>query len=208
MGVVDLTRGEMGSRGTAEQRIRESEQASRILGLDKRVNLELPDGGLEQTLSLRTRLVEILRELRPRLVIAPYWENHHPDHAATSLLVKDAWWFAGVRKHPGAGDAFRPEILVFSTGRYRFQPSFILDITDEWETKRAAVAAYASQLHDPDSDEPQISTSSPDFLDALEGRHRYFGSLIGVPYGEPYLMRSPVPITDPLHLITGDRGVF
>ena len=216
VGVVDLTRGELGSRGNAALRNEERARASAILGLDVRLDLDLPDGFVERTAEYRTRLVEVIRSEQPRMIVGPYWEDHHPDHGNTSLLMKDAWWFAGVAKHPGGSSAHRPEAMLFQLSRYVARPSLIVDVSDQFATKARAVACYASQLHRavstdaaPDADaEPETYLSRSDFLAAWEGRHRYYGRMIGAEFGEAYLMRNPVPITDPMTLLAGRPGVM
>ena len=216
VGVVDLTRGELGSRGNAALRNEERTRATAILGLDVRLDLDLPDGFVERTVEYRTRLVEVIRSERPRMLVGPYWEDHHPDHINTSLLMKDAWWFAGVAKHPGGPSPHRPEAMLFQLSRYVARPSLIVDISEQFATKARAVACYASQLHrppaadaPPDADEePETYLSRSDFLAAWEGRHRYYGRMIGAEFGEAYLMRNPVPITDPMTLLAGRPGVM
>ena len=218
VGVVDLTRGELGSRGSAALRNEERARATAILSLDVRLDLDLPDGFVERTVEYRTRLVEVIRSEQPRMLVGPYWEDHHPDHVNTSLLMKDAWWFAGVAKHPGGPTAHRPEAILFHLSRYAQRPSLIVDVSDQFATKARAVACYASQLHraagpagaaaaDAES-EPETYLSRSDFLAAWEGRHRYYGRLIGAVFGEAYLMRNPVPITDPMTLLAGRPGVL
>ena len=216
VGVVDLTRGELGSRGNAALRNEERARATAILGLDVRLDLDLPDGFVERSVEYRTRLVEVIRSERPRMLVGPYWEDHHPDHVNTSLLMKDAWWFAGVAKHPGGPSPHRPEAMLFQLSRYVARPSLIVDISEQFATKARAVACYASQLHrsatadaPPDADgEPETYLSRSDFLAAWEGRHRYYGRMIGAEFGEAYLMRNPVPITDPMSLLAGRPGVM
>ena len=216
VGVVDLTRGELGSRGNAALRNEERARATAVLGLDVRLDLDLPDGFVERSVEYRTRLVEVIRSERPRMLVGPYWEDHHPDHVATSLLMKDAWWFAGVAKHPGGPNAHRPEAMLFQLSRYVARPSLIVDISEQFATKARAVACYASQLHrpaaadgPPDANgEPETYLSRSDFLAAWEGRHRYYGRMIGAEFGEAYLMRNPVPITDPMSLLAGRPGVM
>ena len=216
VGVVDLTRGELGSRGNAALRNEERTRATAILGLDVRLDLDLPDGFVERTVEYRTRLVEVIRNERPRMLVGPYWEDHHPDHVATSLLMKDAWWFAGVAKHPGGPGAHRPEAMLFQLSRYVARPSLIVDVSEQFATKARAVACYASQLHRPAAaggppaadGEPETYLSRSDFLAAWEGRHRYYGRMIGAEFGEAYLMRNPVPITDPMTLLAGRPGVM
>ena len=215
VGVVDLTRGELGTRGNAKLRDEERARATAILGLDVRLDLDLPDGFVERTVEYRTRLVEVIRSEQPRMLVGPYWEDHHPDHVNTSLLMKDAWWFAGVAKHPGGPSPHRPEAMLFSLSRYTLRPSLIVDVGEQFATKARAVACYASQLHRQVSDapleadaEPETYLSRSDFLAAWEGRHRYYGRMIGAEFGEAYLMRNPVPITDPMTLLAGRPGVM
>ena len=216
VGVVDLTRGELGSRGTPELRAAERACATAILGLDVRLDLDLPDGFVEHTVECRTRLVEVIRAEQPRMLVGPYWEDHHPDHVNTSLLMKDAWWFAGVAKHPGGPSAHRPEAMLFYPSRYAQRPSLIVDISDHFATKARAVECYASQLHrQPPADtppdgpaQPETYLSRPDFLAAWEGRHRYYGRMIGATFGEAYVMRNPVPVTNPMTLLAGRPGVL
>ena len=208
IGVCDLTHGEAGTRGTAAERDREATEAALVLGLDERINLDLPDGAVTCTLENRIKLIEVIRAHRPRLIIAPYWEDHHPDHTNTSLLSQEAWWFAGVGKHAGIGSPHRPESILHYMARYQFRPSLVVDISDHWQRKRKAVACYRSQLYDPTRGEPETAISADSFLDAWEGRNRYYGSLIGVEYGEPYLMRGPVPVEDPMTLTFGRRAVL
>lgn len=216
VGVVDLTGGELGSRGNAALRAEERARATAILGLDVRLDLGLPDGFLERTVEYRTRLVEVIRSERPRMLVGPYWEDHHPDHVATSLLMKDAWWFAGVAKHPGGAAAHRPEAMLFSLSRYAARPSLIVDVSGQFATKARAVACYASQLHRarpadaaPGADgEPETYLSRSDFLAAWEGRHRYYGRMIGAEFGEAYLTRNPVPVSNPMTLLAGRPGVM
>ena len=180
VGVVDLTRGELGSRGNAGLRNEERARATAILGLDVRLDLDLPDGFVERTVEYRTRLVEVIRSEQPRMLVGPYWEDHHPDHVNTSLLMKDAWWFAGITKHPGGPTAHRPEAMLFQLSRYAARPSLIVDISDQFTTKARAVTCYASQLHRPAGGAAPVTDASPetylsrsDFLAAWEGRHRY-----------------------------------
>lgn len=224
VGVVDLTGGELGSRGNAALRAEERARATAVLGLDVRLDLGLPDGFLERTVEYRTRLVEVIRSERPRMLVGPYWEDHHPDHVATSLLMKDAWWFAGVAKHPGGAPAHRPETMLFSLSRYAARPSLIVDVSGQFATKARAVACYASQLHrappadaapggsggarDGADGEPETYLSRSDFLAAWEGRHRYYGRMIGAEFGEAYLTRNPVPVSNPMTLLAGRPGVM
>lgn len=211
-GVVDLTRGEMSSNGTPEQRDSEAAEASAIMNLDLRLNLGWADGHIAYSEENIIKIVEVIREYKPRMIIAPYWEDHHPDHANTSKLVKDAWWFSGIKKYPAKGEAHRAENVLYYLARYAFTPSLVLDVTEHWPKKREAVACYRSQLHVKKEGEKAGSAKTfiadPSFLDMWEGRHAHFGSLIGAKYGEAYLMRTPVAITNPGDLLGGRPGII
>ena len=212
VGVLDLTRGEAATLGTPEVRHREAEEAGRLLGLTLRDNLALPDGRLESGQAELTRIVERLRRWRPRLVVTSHWDDHHPDHEACARLVRRACSLAGIGNWPGPGAPHRPEQVLYYLDRIGHQPQLVLDVTDVFDRKAAAVCCFASQLYaprdpaeddDPGSPRPWTTLSSSDYLDGWRARHRYFGSLIGVRYGEGYALRSPVPLLDPLALLWG-----
>lgn len=187
-GILDLTRGEMGSKGTPEERAKEVEEASRILGLDYRGNLGLPDGGLGDVLEQRLKLAQALRQLRPRIVLAPLEADRHPDHTATSRLAVAAVHLAGLRKAPLEGEPHRVERLFFYPGNHPFTPSFLVKISafiDQWEQ---AVLAYRSQF----SGEGVSETVGPKGVEARKAMRRHFGNYLGVDYAEPFV--SPLPI--------------
>ena len=193
--IADLSAGEMSSRGTVASRQTEAKNAARILGITERRNLGLPDSKIgkdaDQSLSA---LIQLIRETRPRIVLAPYWEDRHPDHEATGRLVKEACFFAGVAKI-GDGEPHRPSRLFFYMLSYPFTPAFVLDISDVWERKLEAIKAYQTQF---DSSENGMRTaiSEPGFLKLMEARATWFGSMIGAAYGEPYYMPGPVPVVE------------
>ena len=193
--IADLSGGEMSSRGTVESRQVEAANAARILGLRERRNLGLPDSkiGESSTHSL-SAIIQLIRETRPRIVLAPYWEDRHPDHEAAGRLVKEACFFAGVAK-VGVGEAYRPAHLFFYMISYPFTPAFVLDISEVWERKLEAIRAYQTQF---ESSEDGIRTaiSEPGFLKLMEARAVWFGSMIGAAYGEPYYMPGPVPLSE------------
>ncbi|WP_018112198.1 bacillithiol biosynthesis deacetylase BshB1 [Thermus igniterrae] len=187
-GILDLTRGEMGSKGSAEERAREVVEASRILGLDFRGNLELPDGGLMDVPEQRLRLAEALRRLRPRIVFAPLEADRHPDHTAASRLAVAAVHLAGLRKAPLEGEPHRVERLFFYPGNHPFTPSFLVKISafiDRWEQ---AVLAYKSQF----AGEAVSETVGPKGVEARKALRRHFGNYLGVDYAEPFV--SPLPV--------------
>lgn len=205
--IVDLTRGEKSTRGTVEERAKEAEEAARVLGVHVRENLNLPDGGLAGDLSQAAsegpspveRVVEVLRRLRPEIVLVPYERERHPDHAATSAIVTRALFFAGVRRWPqGKGDdAFRPRQVLYYPMRHLAQPSFIVDVSDVYATKTAAIGCHRSQVMARE-DEPFTLVGSPLSLSSLEARDRFYGAHIGVSHGEPYVMHEALGIADPV----------
>jgi len=203
--MVDLTRGESGSRGTPEIRERESREAARILGAAHRESLGLPDSGLQVVPEQKDRMVEAVRRLRPRVVLLQHWEQRHPDHAAASRIVYDACFLAGLRNYrPDLGEPFRPAKLCYAvtmTEANDLRPSFVVDVTAHWETKMRAVAAYASQFT------PGPGESGPlpldRFREAVELAGRRHGQRIGVRYGEGFVTREPLAVDDLLAL-TGE----
>lgn len=210
-GIVDLTRGEKSSRGTPETRAAETEAASRALGLTLRENLELPDGwiapwaGFEAPEADRARLapvarvVEVIRRLRPELVLVPWQHERHPDHEATSALVTRALFFASIRKFetepPSA--PFTPRQVLYYPMRHLAEPSFVVDVTAAFDRKMAAIRCYASQVESR-VDGPQTLVGSPLSLSSLEARDRFYGARIGVSHGEPYILRETLGLADPL----------
>lgn len=209
IGVLDLTRGEAATRGTPEVRGREAEAAARILGLDVRDNLGLPDTQLSVAQDYLKLIIERVRTWRPRLVVSAHADDHHPDHRATSQLVRDACYLAGIGKYPCEGVPHRPEQVLYYLDRIGHRPHLVQDVSQVFEQKVAAVRCYASQLYsesDVDAGRPSTPLASADYLATWRARHRYFGSLIGVRYGEGYVLRSPVPLRDPLSLLWGRQG--
>lgn len=196
--LVDLTRGEAGSRGTPEVRAREAAEAARILGVAQRESLGLPDARLTVDPESRDQVVAAVRRLRPRVVVLQHWEQRHPDHAAASRLVYDACFMAGLRNYrPELGAAFRPLKLIYSvtmTEAADVAPSFVVDVTGVWETKMRAVAAFASQFTPgPDDDGPSPLDR---FRETIELSARRHGQRIGVRYGEGFVLREPLALDD------------
>ncbi len=206
VGIIDLTRGELGTRGTALERAAESAAADEVLGIEIRENLRLPDGGLTETLEARKLVVDAIRRHRPTLVTAPCTEDLHPDHAVAGRIVAAAVYPAGFAKYDTGTPRCRPPALAHYMNHTTFPPSFILDISDVWETRLKAVKCYRSQLFNPDSLEPKTGISSPDFLERLSARFRHFGAEIGAKYGEPYLLHRPTPVVDPVAIFRRQDG--
>ncbi|HYE95622.1 MAG TPA: bacillithiol biosynthesis deacetylase BshB1 [Rubricoccaceae bacterium] len=204
VGVVDLTRGEMGTRGTPAIRDEEAAEASRILGLVARENLGLPDGHLENTPENRRQVIAPLRRYRPRLVLVGALEDRHPDHGNAARLVLDALFQGGLRRIETAEpdgtphEPWRPAHVLHYMHAIPFEPTFVVDVTDVWETRMAALRAFRSQF-DPDyeTDAPGTFISDPAFFAWVEARARHYGYRIGATYGEPLLYHhGPVGVTD------------
>jgi bacillithiol biosynthesis deacetylase BshB1 len=198
IGIVDLTRGELSTRGTPESRAAETAEASRILGLDYRGNLALPDGNIESTLESRLALVREIRRLRPRTVLLPYTRDRHPDHEHASVLVREALFASGLRKietTDKAGNfqsAHRPEQSYYYMLTHEFDPYFIVDISSVFDTKLAAIRAYASQFGLAGMpDEPETYISRPEFLQSLIGRSQRLGFYVGGTHAEGFIPLQP-----------------
>lgn len=201
VGVVDVTRGEMGTRGSRADRDAETAAANEILGLAVRENLDLPDGRVVDDVPARERLAAIVRRLRPELVLAHHEEDLHPDHVASGRLARQAWYLAGLRRLASdAGDdaAHRPPFLLRFPGHVAFRPTFVTDIGPVWDDKVAAVRAYASQLRPADSsDDGAHFLFGADILQRMETKARYWGEQIGARFGEPLLAEAPLPLGNP-----------
>jgi len=192
VGVLDLTDGEPTPHGSSEIRARETAAATQVLGLDWRDNLGLRNRFLEPTLEARQRLAEVIREVRPRWLFAPYWIDAHPDHVAATQLVEAARFWAKLTKSDLAGRPWHPErIYNYYCVHLKLapQPAFVLDISDHWERKFEALRCYHSQFI---AERPQIA---PTFLDQLRDEAAYWGKTIGVRYGEPFACREPLGLT-------------
>jgi bacillithiol biosynthesis deacetylase BshB1 len=200
--LVDLTRGEAGSRGTPELRAAEAAEAARILGASHRESLGLEDARLVASPDARDLVVEALRRLRPDVVLLQHWEQRHPDHAAASRLVYDAAFVAGLRRYrPDLGPAFRPRKLVYAlptTEGADLGPGFVVDVTETFDVKMRAIAAFASQFA-PGPDEPRDFPLDR-FRENVELAARRQGQRIRVAYGEAFVTREPLEVRDLLAL--------
>ena len=203
IGLVDLTRGEMGTRGTPQTRKREAQNAARALGATFREQLDFGDGNLQTGRDQELQIIEILRLRRPRLVIAPYPDDRHPDHTRAGRVVTDAWFYAGLRALETGLPAHRPQAVMYYLQNYMVPPSFVVDVTATWKTKMRSVAAYRSQFHDPKSKEPKTFISDPKFLEMIEARGKHFGALIGAAYGEAFVTKQPPRVDDLIAAYSG-----
>jgi bacillithiol biosynthesis deacetylase BshB1 len=197
-GIVDLTSGEMGTRGTPELRAREAEEAARLLRVSVRRNLDLGDGRLEPSAAAKTKVAEVIRELKPRIVFTNYPENNHPDHTAAGPLVAEATYLAGLAKLEASGEPHRPNRVLYYLVPHKVAPSFIVDVSPFHEKKMTAVKAYASQLFAPGSADPQTFVSQPGFLSRVEAIDRYHGALIDADFGEAFYLREAMRVDDPV----------
>jgi bacillithiol biosynthesis deacetylase BshB1 len=210
VGIADMTRGEMGTRGTPEIRAKEALDAARVMNLDVRVNIGLPDGHLALNADNKLAVVRVLRKHRPRVVFTAHWDDPHPDHAATAHIVREAARLATMRRYdkdspvepikmPAVAHAVYSRLVI---------PSFIVDVSAFAEKKMEAIRAYASQFYLADSKEPETRIAQKGFLRQIADRARYYGSLIGVEDGEPFYVREALNIDDPFVLLTRPMNIY
>ena len=200
--VADLTRGEMGSRGTAEIRLKEAQHAAEIIGLSERVNLGLPDTQLQNGREFQLPIIEVVRRFQPHICILPAPDDRHPDHGNAAALLIDAIFYSGLIKIESKGpsgklqDPHRPAHLIHYMQDRPFEPDFIHDITDTIDTKERAIKAFATQFNVADpGDEPETYISDPSFFEALRARAMHFGHLTGFKYGEAFkYAATPFPV--------------
>ncbi len=217
VGILHLTRGERGTRGTPEQRLAEAEQAAAALGAVELAFLDCGDGGLRHGEPEEEALIEVLRTWRPELVLGPPRHDRHPDHERGHRLVAAAAFYSGLQARGSrAMAAHRPAAVFSYMQHHSFEPSFVVDVTTAWEAKLAALAAYRSQLYQPAGDtaggmagsgvsgaSPATKVASREFRLAVEGRARHFGQLIGAELGEPFWSPLPLAVADLLALLPG-----
>ncbi len=196
-GMVDFTRGEMGTRGNAAIRAAEAKEAARILGADVRVNLGIADSNIEMNRKNLLKVVEVMRKYQPEIVFAPYREERHPDHVHAHQLVSDAIFYSGLTKlKTGSLAAYRPKRAYYYMQHRTFIPTMYVDISNDYDTKVAAINAHKSQFFNPSSKDPQTMLSTPEFMEYLLGRMRYHGRMAGVRYAEPFWTPEPVTLTN------------
>ena len=210
VGVMDMSRGELGTRGSGEIRAREAEAAARELKLVLRDNLELPDGHIWLTEEARVRMVRKLRLYRPRVIFTHYWEDPHPDHVHTCQIVREAAHIAGLAKYDAetGQERFRPHTVAHFMFPRTAVPSFLVDITEFAEQKHNAIICYRSQLHDPNSREPETNLSTEAFLGRVEARQRFYGSLIAVEHAEGFIVREALNVHDPIELLSRKMNMY
>ena len=203
VGVLDLTQGEMGTRGTPEQRLIEAQNAAEILGLTVRKNLGLPDCGLQNTEYHHRVIMEMVRHYRPDICLINAPDDRHPDHRDASLLVSDVLFYSGLQKiqtydsFETPQEPWRPAHILHYLQHWNLEPTIVFDISDTIEIREKAIMAFESQFNNPAGDgEPETYVSTPEFFEALRGKARHYGQLIGVEFGEPFIYRGgPMPVS-------------
>jgi bacillithiol biosynthesis deacetylase BshB1 len=194
-GVLDLTAGDMGTRGTPEQRIEESQEAARHLQLSSRDNLHFPDARLENTISARMTLAVKIREMRPRVVIIPYWEARHPDHYRAGELSYEASFLAGLKKLDPYTEPHRPYKVIYSSIYAQVTPSFVVDISGQFDRRMAALLSYRSQYGAAEQGS-NLFPGEQEIRERLGSVARFYGNLIGVKYGEPFVVKETMRVDD------------
>lgn len=195
--LVDLTRGEMSTRGTVERRQQEAAEAARRIGAVARENLDLKDGDIRLDEISKRRVAQVIRAYRPKVVFLPYFEDRHPDHYHAAQLIYDGVFQAGLLRYETGQPHYRPGRLFYYMLWYEFQPTFIVDISAQYERKQEAVFAYASQFL-PEGQEEQTRLTGASFGWQMEHRTAYYGSLIGKRYGEAFLIRGRMEVENPM----------
>jgi N-acetylglucosamine malate deacetylase 1 len=209
-GALDVTQGEMGTRGTVEGRAREAEEAAKILELDLRENLGLPDGHVFADEMSRRELVRAFRRLKPKVVFTHQIGDSHPDHEHIAQMVRECTRLAAMRNYDfeTGEERIPPPIVAHTVFSRNSVPSFVVDVTEFHEQKMDALRAHASQFYSPNSKEPETMLTDKRFLDDIASRSRYFGTLIGVKYGEPFYVREALNVDDPFALLTRPMNLY
>jgi bacillithiol biosynthesis deacetylase BshB1 len=205
-GILDLTAGEMGTRGTPETRAKEAAKAAKLLRVTWRGTLGVPDSDVQPIRQHKLRLASVIRELRPKTVIIPYWEARHPDHYHASALGYEGCFLAGLKQLPLDGEPHRPFKILYSTAFASVRPTFIVDITAQFEQRRRAILAFSSQFHPVKGESSRQFKKTNVFLaiDRLEDQMnllaRHYGEMIGVKYGEPFLVKELMLVHDVVNM--------
>jgi bacillithiol biosynthesis deacetylase BshB1 len=200
-GILDLTAGEMGTRGTPESRAKEAAKAAKLLGVKWRETLGVPDSDVQPTRQHKLRLASVIRKLQPKTVILPYWEARHPDHYNASTLGYEGCFLAGLKQLPLDGEPYRPYKILYSTAFATVRPTFVVDITQQYEQRRRAIFAFRSQFRTKKSEKSSKVFLAIDRLEEeMNQLARHYGQLIGVKYGEPFLQKELMQVEDVVKL--------
>jgi N-acetylglucosamine malate deacetylase 1 len=196
-GILDLTAGEMGTRGTTETRAKEATKAAKLLGVKWRDTLDVPDSDVQPSRQHKLRLAAVIRELKPKTVILPYWEARHPDHYNASTLGYEGCFLAGLQQLPLEGEPHRPFKILYSTAYATVRPTFVVDITPQYEQRRRAILAFGSQFRPKNSERKSRVFLAIDRLEEeMNQLARHYGQMIGVKYGEPFLQKELMKVED------------
>lgn len=198
--MVDMVRGELGTRGTLETRAAEAARAAAVIGATARENLALEDGDIHTSGASKRKVVEVIRRYRPHLVLLPYYEDRHPDHYHTSEVVYEGTYLAGLTRYDTGQPSYRPIKVAYYMGWYEFTPTYVVDITAQHGRKWQAIMAYSTQFDARDGPYEQTVLTTPEYHWRQEHRMAYYGSLVGVRYGEGFLIRGRLKVEDPLAL--------
>jgi bacillithiol biosynthesis deacetylase BshB1 len=199
-GIVDLTRGETGTRGTPETRLREAAHAAKILGVKVRRNLGLPDAHLRVCDEYKAAIAEVIRELEPRTELLPYWEGRHPDHYTAATLGYEACFVAGLKNYPLAGEPFRPFKILYVAAYSDVRPTLAVDITQQYDRRRRAILAYASQFRPAKKERSKVSLPLDELEDRMNLLARHYGRMIGVKYAEGFVAKEVMRVDDPVQM--------
>ncbi|MBK8520601.1 MAG: bacillithiol biosynthesis deacetylase BshB1 [Ferruginibacter sp.] len=196
-GIIDLTAGELGTRGSGEIRKSEAAAAAKILGVEIRENLEMADGFFQNDEAHQRKVISAIRAFQPEIILCNAPDDRHPDHGRSSKMVADAAFLSGLMKiettfNGEVQKAWRPKYVFRYIQDRMLQPDLVIDITDVFEQKIEAIRAYKTQFHNSDLDEPQTYISTPDFLDSVIYRHKWFGKMIGVKYAEGFISEKMI----------------
>ena len=199
VGLCDLTAGEMGSNGTVEERLAEAEAARAVLGAAWRVNLRLPDRAIGSSPDHQRLVASLVRSARPKVVAIPYWSDRHPDHVAASHLLTEGVFSAGLRRYQADGDAWKPESICYYFINDMAAPSFVVDVSEYYETKRRALACHVTQFQPSNSDAVATRLTSVRFRQLVESRDAQFGASAGVAFAEGIVVKQPLVRPHLLH---------
>jgi bacillithiol biosynthesis deacetylase BshB1 len=196
VGILDLTQGEMGTRGTPEIRAAEAEAARKAIGAKWRERLNFGDSRLTASIENRFALAEKIREARPSTVVLPYWEARHPDHYTAATLGYEACYAAGLKQLPVGGQPHRPKKIIYASMYWEVKPSFFVDVTAQWERKLAAINCFNSQFSGDLRDITELYPAWGKLLDRIATQCKYFGHLMGVEYAEPFVVKESMAVDD------------
>ena len=192
VGLCDLTAGEMGSNGTVAERLAEAEAARAVLGAAWRINLRLPDRALGSDLEHTRAIAALVRRSRPQVVAVPYWSDRHPDHVAASALLTDGVFNAGLRRYQAEGEAWKPQWICYYFINDSVAPSFVVDVSEQYEIKRRALACHATQFRPAGQQAVATRLTASTFQQLIESRDAQFGALAGVAFAEGFVVKQPV----------------